>query len=208
MFEFGEVTDEFVCSGCSATLSWRQLTTKSITTESCPHCQEMIRQGETFRYKDAEACQIRDISGIDGWLENECKHLHQTLLPDRSREADGQYRWQVTGSLMEGCPPNWVLEVVYATGIPEVVGVQVTSVETSVFADEVMGRVREVMHDHGLQPHGSRSTGFGVAGTSVQTRWGAQQLLRIAPTTEGLLRPVVQRLLVAMRDAETTRRHS
>ena len=44
--------DEFVCPGCSAHLTQRQLLMTSVVTETCPCCRSVVRQGDAFRYEN------------------------------------------------------------------------------------------------------------------------------------------------------------
>jgi Zn-finger nucleic acid-binding protein len=197
--------DELVCPGCSANLSQRELLMNSVVTESCPRCRTVVRQGDAFRYENVQARTTEDVSGVDHWLFVECQQLHQTYEQIRGRESSGEYRWRIVGDLLAGCPDNWILEVVHTTSAPGIVAILITAVEQSLLPDGLLQSFRSVFYDHGLQPHGSRTPSFDIAGSSQETRWGVQQHLSIGPFAQGLLRPVVVRLLGAMRDAMTTR---
>ena len=197
--------DEFVCPGCSATLSQRQLLLNSVVTESCPHCRAVVRQGDAFRYENVQARTTEDVSGIDTWLAEECEQLRQICEQVRDREGSGEYRWRITGQLLASCPDNWSLEVLHTTSTPGVAVVQLAAVEQVLLPDRLLMGLRQVFHEHGLQPHGSRNQSVGMAGSNQETRWGVQQHLGIAPLAPGLLQPVAKRLIAAMRDGLVTR---
>lgn len=197
--------DEFVCPGCPAHLTQRQLLMTSVVTEICPHCRSVVRQGDAFRYENVQARTMEDVSGIDSWLADECQQLQQTCEPIRDGEASGEYRWRITGNLLSGCPEKWSIEAIYTTRAPDILAVRIVAVEPLLLADNLLQSFRQVFQDHGLQPHGSRNQSEGITGSGQETRWGVQQHLCIGPLSKGLLRPVVVRLLTAMRDAMTTR---
>ncbi len=197
--------DEMVCPGCSATLSQRQLVTSSVVIESCPHCRAIVEQGDAFRYENVEARTTEDVSGIDTWLAAECEQLRQTCEQIRDRESAGEYRWRITGDLLTGCPDNWYLEAVHTTSTPGILAAQIVAVEQVLLPDRLLQSFGQVFHDHGLQPHASQKSSVGIGGLNQVTKWGVQQHLCISPVAQGLLRPVVVRLLAAMRDAMVTR---
>ena len=201
--------DEFVCPECSATLGQRQLVMNSFVTESCPHCRAIVRQGDAFRYENVQARTTEDVSGVDNWLAEECEQLRQSCEQIRDREGSGEFRWRVVGDLLAGYPNNWSLEVVHTTTTPGILAVQIAAVESVLLPDGLLLSLRQVYHDHGLQPHGSRERSLGIAASGHETRWGVQQHLCIGPLAPGLLRPITIRLLTAMRDALVTRqRHT
>jgi hypothetical protein len=167
----------------------------------------MIRQRDGFHFENVDLRVTQDVSSVDNWLASECQQLRQSYETSRNREGHGEYLWRITGNLLADCPDNWILEVLHNTRNPDIVVVRVVAVESTHFTDQESDMLRRVFHDHGLQPHGSRRTSTGIAGSSFETRWGAQQYLSIGPMCDGLLRPVVVRLLNAMRDAVTNRAH-
>jgi hypothetical protein len=147
----------------------------------------------------------QDVSSIDNWLANECEQLRQVYQNIRDGESRGEYRWQITGNLLAGCPENWSLEILHNTRAPDIAIVRVIAAEPVLMADQEFDVLRQIFQDHGLQPHGCRNRSFGIQGSQQESQWGAQQYLSIGPMSDGLLRPVVVRLLNAMRDAMTSR---
>jgi hypothetical protein len=165
----------------------------------------MIRQTTRSRYSDSDARTAEDVSTIDGWLASEGGRMHLQVQHAREEEASGKYRWLIGGGPLVGCPDNWSLEVIYATRSPNVLAVLVVVTEPLFLPDDLLHSFRPIFHDHGLQPHASRDQHMSGAGSTAETRWGAQQGLQVGPLSEGLLGPVVGRLLAAVRDAMTTR---
>lgn len=197
--------DEFVCPGCTAHLTQRQLRMTSVVTESCPHCGTVVRQGDAFRWENVEARTAEDVDAVGSWLSEECQQLRQNVQAIRDREASGEYVWRVMGDLLSGCPENWVIEVTYSTRAPGIIAVQIMAAEAELLDDGLLRSFIGVFLDHALQPHGSRQQSSGIAGSQQVTQWGARQYLGTDPLAQGLLRPVVIRLVTAMRDAITTR---
>jgi hypothetical protein len=199
--------EEFNCPGCSAHLTERQLVTTSVVTDSCPRCRTLIRQRDGFHCENVDLRVTQDVSSIDNWLANECRQLGQTVESVREQEERGEYLWRITGNLLSECPDNWNLEVRHNTRAPDIALVRVMAAEPTLFSDREFDMLRRVFHDHGVQPHGARHQSCGISGSQQESQWGAQQYLSIGPMCDGLLRPVVVRLLDAMRDALTNRAH-
>jgi hypothetical protein len=199
------MSDEFDCPGCSAHLTKRQLRMTSTVKESCPRCGITLNEGDAFHYENTDAIIAEDVDGIATWLASEKPVLGFDYEQIRDREAQGEYRWQATGAPLAGCPDNWVIEVFYTSRSPGTMAVRVTAVEPEEMDDEIFQPLIPVWHDHGLQAHGNRTSGIGLSGSHVETRWGGQQYLNTQFLAVGLLKPVLKRLLGAMRDALTMR---
>jgi hypothetical protein len=195
------MSDEFDCPGCAAHLTERQLRMTSVVKETCPRCGTIIRQGNAFRYGNTEAIIAEDVDAIDIWLTAEKQGLRFEYQQLRDREAQGEYLWRATGAPLAGCPDNWGIEVFYATKSPGIMAVRVTATEAQYLDDDVTGPLMGVFRGHGLQPHGTRGSGAGLAGPHEVTRWGGQQYLNTDTLGAGLLQPVLNRLITAMRDA-------
>lgn len=196
--------DEIICPGCAARLSLRQLLTTSNVIESCPKCGDVVRKSDGFSGENVAAITAEDVSAIELWLSEESEALKLECEPNREKEGYGQYRWQVSGSLLADCPPNWVIAVIHTTRTPGILKVRLTASEQRLVPDGLTPTLIAVFRDHGLQPHGERTQSSGISGSRQETRWGAQQYLNTNSLTQGLMRPVALRLISAMWDAKTT----
>lgn len=196
--------DEIVCPGCATRLSRRQLLSTSNVIESCPKCGDVVRKSDGFSGENVAAITAEDVSAIETWLAEESEALKLECRANREKEGSGHYRWQVTGSLLADCPPNWVIEIIHTTRTPGILKVRLTASEQRLLPDGLTRSLIGVFRDHGLQPHGERTQSSGISGSRQETRWGAQQYLNTNSLSQGLMRPVVLRLIGAMRDAKTT----
>jgi hypothetical protein len=173
----------------------------SVVKETCPRCGTIIREGDSFRYENTDKIVAEDVDAIDTWLVAEKPGLGFEYQQIRDREAQGEYLWQAEGAPLAGSPDNWRIEVFYTTKSPGIMAVRVTATEAAYLDDDVTRPLMGVFLGHGLQPHGSRSSGAGLGGQHEVTHWGGQQYLNTNTLAAGLLRPVLGRLLTAMRDA-------
>jgi transcriptional regulator with XRE-family HTH domain len=197
--------EQFDCPKCAAHLTERQLHTTTFVREACPKCGEVIRQGDAFRYENTEAIIAEDVSAIDAWLAAERLVLQFDCAHLRERESLGEYRWRMTGGPLAGSPGNWHLEAFYQTRSPRTFALRVVATEPAYLADDVILPLAAVHRKHGLQPHGERANNVDLSGHTTTTTWGCFQLLGTGPLAPGLLRPVLDRLLAAMREALTVR---
>jgi hypothetical protein len=183
----GETGDTY-CVQCQRTLTERQLRMKSLTVESCPYCNTVVRQSEGFRSTNLDAIIMEDVAAIDAWLDGHAKAAGVQI--DQQAKDGGERNWTflVDGSLR--------CEVVYSPHQTSIIQVRLVTDKGGEEMFEEPRRVQIVAATQGVQPHGSRQTN-GMTGTVV-CRWGATQYLSTNTLCEELFEPVIARLRSAV----------
>ena len=106
--------------------------------------------------------------------------------------------------MMVGCPNNSSLEAIYNSRTPHAFALKLTVTERRLLGEEEASLLVSVLKDHGLQPHANNHSGTTMGVYREETQWGVQQHLNTNTLPQGLLKPVVTRLIAAMKDATTT----
>lgn len=198
--------EQVICPSCSTGLALRQLRSKTVTVESCPKCGAQVRVADSFRFENVELRIMGDIDSIVQWLEAERNALNFELEQDRNEESKGIFCWRLSGCLPEKEIAGWTVEVVHNTQKPNILEVKLTVVEQQILREETLSLWTTIFKDHALQPHGSTRSSSDIWGKAVsETKWGPLQYLSTMWLRQGLLRPVLNRLVAAVKDAETTR---
>src|SRR5262249_37009279 len=153
---------------------------------------------EGFSYTNTAAITADDLAGIGAWLEEECRRLGWDCQPLRDREDMGDYKWQLAGKVLAGCPENWRVEVLYQARAAGIVMVFAYAIRGGATSEKETQRVLDLAQRHALQAYGRQSGGSAGLRSSV----GVRQYLATLPLPAGLLESVVTRLLAAMREVD------
>lgn len=183
----GETGDLF-CVQCQRTLTDRQLRMKSLTVESCPYCNSMVRQSEGFRSTNLDAIIMEDVAAIDAWLDDHAKATGHQVGQQNKDGGERTWAFPVDSSLE--------CEVVYSPHQTSIIQVRLVTTGGSEEMFEDPRRVQTIAAAHGVQPHGSRQTNV-MTGTVV-FRWGAVQYLSTNSLCEELFDPLIARLRSAI----------
>jgi hypothetical protein len=150
---------------------------------------------------DEAALTREDLAYLGELLAGEVAALSMTLTVAASDDVTGERRWRLGGGPLMTCPAGWRSEAHYAAERRGVVAVRLTVVEPRRFEVDELHRLAGRFQAHGLQLTEERSQTEGFGGSEAETMWGVEAHLAIGWKCPGLLGPVLNRLLGAVRDA-------
>ena len=182
---------KLTCGGCKNSFDETLLSTKVLTVESCPKCDEVMRKSEGFRYTDAMGIQIQDVAAIESWLNS-------LDVPNERQIIDKRTIWRIEADRPYRC------DVSYDPQGLNLAEVRLSSEDggDKVTADQ--RKFQELIGRHGFQPHGKRVSGWNIEqGEFFKITWGAMQLVSTGALCPELFWAIVDRLQAAMDDARS-----
>ena len=182
---------EISCPACNRSFPSRQLRMKSVTIESCPYCQCVVRETKGFSYNDEDAIVLGDVSAIGAWLDQVSK-AHNVSVEHQTTANSKDNLWCIETAL------PWNCIIAYH---PLRSNTFVFRLDASHRADQISineNDLQTICARHGVQPSLAFSTDH-LTGDAT-CKWGSEQCLSVYALSIELFPVVLERLDVTMND--------
>ncbi|MCA9201032.1 MAG: hypothetical protein KDA87_26010 [Planctomycetales bacterium] len=187
--------DQLGCPNCETALDERELVTKSLTIQNCPHCGTTVRKTDGFAGTNLAAVIAGDIAAIDTWLDSYANEISQRIAR-RNQDDRNEFRWSV------GTPYDIAIECLYHQKQTGIVAIRALSKHNAASVFRNPDALTNVASGFGLQPVGEKHSNWDIAdGSSSDGFWGMVNYYNTNTLTTELLVSVAKRMDDAMREA-------